>query len=166
MFASRVAGYSNNKKWFMQDTINISCPVSTERINENVTRVAAFYVIIITIIAIWFNSYIIIFLLAADFAFRAFTNGNASVIKFLSKQTAHLLNIPQKPTDAAPKKFAAGVGMAFCTGIGCLLLLNAVTAASLVAGVLLFCALLEGAAGICLGCIVYTLFVLPFTKKL
>jgi hypothetical protein len=150
----------------MQTLIDISCPVSTARINENVARAAAFYVIAVATAGILLNSYIIIFLLAADFALRAFTNGNASPVKFLSKQTVKLLNIQARLTDAAPKKFAAGMGFVFCAAIASLLLAGLFTAAAVVAGVLFFCALLEGAAGICLGCIVYTLMVLPLTKKL
>ena len=149
----------------MQDSIAISCPVSVVRINENVARTAAFYIIAVATAGVWLNSYIIILLLAADFALRAFTNGNASPIKILSKQTAKFLNIPEKMVDAAPKKFAAGMGLAFCAAIAGLLLANLFTAALVMAGMLLFCALLEGAAGICLGCIVYSFIVLPFTKK-
>ncbi len=149
----------------MQEAISINCPVSAERINENAARIAAFYVIIITAAALWFNSYIIIMLLAIDFALRAFTQGKASPLKFLSRQTVQLLKIKNKPTDAAPKKFAAGVGMVFCLAIACMQILNYLTAATAIGGVLLFCAVLEGAAGICLGCIVYTLVILPFNKQ-
>ena len=148
----------------MQDTLNISCPVSAERINENVARVAAFFAMVIAAAGVALNSYIIIIALAIDFALRAFTQGKASPIKFLSKQVVQLLKIKEKPADAAPKKFAAGVGMVFCISIACMLLFNYFLAAAVIAGLLIFCALLEGAAGICLGCIVYTLIVLPFLK--
>lgn len=149
----------------MQEAININCSVSAERINENAARTAAFFTVIITVAGIWFDSYILIILLGADFAIRAFTKGKASPLRFLSRQTVQLLRIREKPTDAAPKKFAAGVGMIFCIAIVCMQLLTYFTTAAVVAGILLFCAILEGAGGICLGCIVYTFMVLPFTQK-
>lgn len=149
----------------MQDALSISCPVSAERINENAARAAAFFVIITTVTGIVLNSYTILLVLAADFALRAFTNGNASPVKFLARQTVSILNIPQKPVDAAPKKFAAGVGMVFCAAIAAFLLAGLSALAFVTTGVLFICAVLEGAAGICVGCIVYTMMVLPFIKN-
>jgi len=149
----------------MQDASNISCPVSAERINENTARTAALIAIVIASTGAWLNSYVLFILLAADFALRSFTNGNASPVRFLAKQIVQLLHIPNKPTDAAPKKFAAGVGFVFCLVIAIFQLAGLTTAAIVTAGVLLLCALLEGAAGICLGCIVYTFAVLPFIKN-
>jgi len=149
----------------MQDTINISCPVSAERINENAARAAAFFTIVIAAAGMLLNSYIIIILLASDFALRAFTQGKASPVKLLAKQVVQLLKIKEKSVDAAPKKFAAGVGMVFCLGIAAFQLAGLYIAANITGGVLLFCALLEGGAGICLGCIAYTLLIVPFNKQ-
>lgn len=149
----------------MAEITNITCPVSAERINENVARTAAAYVIILSITGIAADNYLLIALLCVDFAIRAFTKGYASPVRFMALQTVSLLNIKNKPVDAAPKKFAAGVGMVFCAAIAALLYAGLTTAAWVMGGILLICALLESAAGICVGCIVYTLLVLPFIKQ-
>lgn len=149
----------------MQDALSISCPVSAERINENVARTAAFIVIITTVASLVTGSYIPMVILAIDFALRAFTSGDISPVKLLSRQIVNLLNISPKPVDAAPKKFAAGVGMVFCAAIAVFQLSGLDMFAYITGGVLLICALLEGAAAICVGCIVYTMLVLPFIKN-
>lgn len=153
------------KNVMADSTLNISCPVSAERINENAARAAAFVVIAITAAGVAFNNYILFVLLALDFGLRAFASGNASPVRFLAKQIVQLLHIAPKPADAAPKKFAAGVGLVFSAAIAAFIFAGLTTAAFVTAGVLLFCALLEGAFGICLGCIVYTFTVLPFIKN-
>jgi hypothetical protein len=48
--------------------------------------------------------------------------------------------------------------------IATLFLLQLYTASMIVAGILVFLALLEFAFGICVGCILYTYFVLPMYK--
>lgn len=149
----------------MAEINSITCPVSAERINENVARTAAAYVILISVAAIMLDNYLLMALLGVDFALRAFTKGHASPVRFLALQTVSLLNIKNKPVDAAPKKFAAGVGMVFCAAIAALLFAGLLTAAWVTGAILLLCAILESAAGICIGCIVYTLLVVPFTKQ-
>src|ERR1700722_6519262 len=128
----------------MSQRIVVSCPISPDRINENVARTAAFFVISFALPGLYLRNPFIFALLAIDFALRAFTNGNYSLIKFGSKQIVNILEIKQKPADAAPKKFAAGLGVFFSLLIGALLLLGLSLAANITGAVLLFCAVLEG----------------------
>ncbi|MCC7467168.1 MAG: DUF4395 family protein, partial [Saprospiraceae bacterium] len=58
---------------------------------------------------------------------------------------------------AAPKKFAAGIGMVFAFAIAGSLFLQWTWTAGILSGVLLFCALLESALSYCVGCVVYAL---------
>ncbi|MEI7812678.1 MAG: DUF4395 domain-containing protein [Ignavibacteria bacterium] len=141
----------------MSATINIVCPVSEKRVDENVVRVAAVFTIIITAISIFTKSWIIALILAYDFGARAFTNGDFSIIRQLSKLTTGLLKTTPKPTDLAPKKFAAGTGFIFSLVIATFLIFNESVLAGITGGILIFCALLESVFSICLGCIVYSL---------
>ncbi len=141
-----------------------TCPISSEKVNENIIRTIAIQVVILTVISIVFNNYIISLLLTLDFSLRAFNSGKFSLLKLISKQVVTSINIKVKPIDAAPKKFAAALGFFFSLVIAVLQILNLLFTAKLVGFVLIFCALLEGVAGICLGCIVYTYFVLPLRK--
>jgi hypothetical protein len=149
----------------MKKKFNIICPVSPDRVNENSTRVAAFFTIIITVIGLYFNSYIIFFLMALDFALRAFSDGKWSVIRNLSIHIVNLLKIKTKLIDASPKKFAAGMGMTFCLAIGLLIIFDLNLSSIIVGCVLIAAALLEGGFNFCLGCTIYTLFVQPFISK-
>ena len=149
----------------MKQTFDVTCPVSDTIINENVARAAAFFVILFTSIGVYYNSYIIIGLLAIDFGIRAFTSGNFSPIRAGAKFVVKILSIQHKPVDGAPKKFAAGLGMAFCILIACFQFFNYIFAAQLVGAILIFCALLEGVIGFCIGCIVYSWIIFPWTKK-
>ena len=141
---------------------SVSCPVSSEKINESVARIAAFITIIVTMIGVWFKLPVLLIVLGADFALRAFTNGSYSPVKYTSRQLFKLSWLTEKISDAAPKTFAAGLGFVFSLSIGILQLTQNYVAADAVAGILLFCAALEAFAGYCLGCVVYTFLVLPF----
>lgn len=53
--------------------MELSCPVSAERVNENVVRIIAFMVAVIAIACVVFSNYWAIVFLIFDFALRAFT---------------------------------------------------------------------------------------------
>jgi hypothetical protein len=139
----------------------ISCPVSGEKINESVARVASFLVTIIVTIVVLFKAPYMLILLGTDFALRAFTNGTYSPIKYLAKQLYRYSGLSEKKGDAAPKKFAAAIGFIFSFSIAALQLAQYFILADVVAGVLVFCAALEAFAGFCVGCVIYT-YIQPF----
>lgn len=145
---------------------DLTCPVSEERVDENATRVGAFLVIIISIISLVSQWYSISFLLAIDFALRAFTDGTYSPVKQLAKNIAIVISLPKKPIDAAPKKFAAGVGLVFAASIGLAQAAGYILTSYGIGAVLLLCAALESFIGYCVGCVVYTYIVLPIKNKL
>jgi hypothetical protein len=142
----------------------LSCPVSPDRVNETVVRTVAVLVLACTCCVLYFQLPMGALLLAIDFTVRAFTNGRLSPLRQVALLIAQTLQLPAKPIDAAPKKFAAGVGIVFSTIIALFLLLNWIMAAYTAGAILLVCAFLEGAFGICVGCIVYSYIVLPVLK--
>ncbi|MEZ4926006.1 MAG: DUF4395 domain-containing protein [Saprospiraceae bacterium] len=147
-----------------QKSSTASCPISPDRVNENVARITAFYVILISLLGFITNSAIVFLLLGIDFAIRSFSSGESSPIRFLAKLSARMLNVPAKLTDAAPKKFAAGVGLVFAFVIGLALYAGFPTAAFIAGAILLVCAGLEGFFGFCVGCVVYAKLIAPFLK--
>jgi uncharacterized membrane protein HdeD (DUF308 family) len=150
----------------MRNLIYIICPVSDRKTDENVARIASVLTVIITIVALAANSYLILFLLAADFAFRSFTAGTGSLLKILSGQIAGILYFRNKKhTNAAPKKFAALLGMTFSLLAGLFLVVQLPVAAFITASILVFCALLEGIFGYCLGCLVYSVLTASANKQ-
>lgn len=140
------------------------CPVSEERTNEQVTRLNAFFGIILVIAGFVFNTVFFFVLLLADFYIRAFTKAKFSPIGYLSHSMVNALNLNKKSIDKAPKIFAARLGFLMTLAITVLFLLQFNTAAIVVGGILVFFAALEFALAICMGCIMYTYIVLPFYK--
>jgi hypothetical protein len=67
--------------------------------------------------------------------------------------------------NVAPKKFAAALGFLVAGSIVLFQLLGLVLAAEIAGVVLIFCAVLETAFGVCLGCYAYTYLVIPFLGK-
>ena len=144
---------------------NIICPISDQRVNEQVTRFNAMFAIVTVILAFVFNSVYLFVFLMADFFIRVFTSMKFSPISYASHSLNNSLNFPVKMIDKAPKIFAARLGFLMSTAIGGLFMLNLKLASLIVASLLTFFAGLEFFFAICIGCMIYTYLVLPFYKK-
>ena len=138
--------------------MELSCPVSAEYVNENVVRVIAFSVAAVGICCMITSNYWAMLFLVIDFFTRAFTSGRFSLLKTIGSKLVHLFSFKLKPTDLAPKKFAALLGFTFCCTITAAFLLNSKTAALVLTAVLIIFALLESLCAICIGCYVYTIW--------
>jgi len=134
---------------------NIQCPVDFVLMNENKARLTAFFVLVLAVVFLITGLWIIVAFLVIDFLLRANNWGKYSLLAILSEAVIKQLRIRNKPTDRAPKKFAAGVGLVFTTGILILTLLHLSTLTIIVTIVLLFFAFLESFIGFCAGCYVY-----------
>lgn len=144
--------------------MELSCPISAERVNENVVRIIAFIVAAIAIICVVFSNYWAIVFLMFDFALRAFTIGKFSLLKFIAIKIADGLSLSPKMKDLAPKKFAATLGFGFCLLITAVFLFDFYHAALIFTSVMIVFALLESLFAICVGCYIYS-FLQIFTKK-
>ncbi|MFW5821959.1 MAG: DUF4395 domain-containing protein, partial [Tangfeifania sp.] len=141
---------------------HLVCPISEEKINEQVTRINALLTVLLVAAGFIFQSVLFFIFLLADFYIRAFTQLKYSPISFLSAKLANALNLDKKPIAKAQKIFAARLGFVMTLAISILLYFNLTTAAIVVGGILVFFATLEFALAICVGCIIYTYLVLPF----
>lgn len=137
------------------------CPISNEKVNERLTRLNAFFTILLVAAGFIFNSVLFPLLLLVDFFIRAFANSRYSPLSYASSGLADLLQLRKIPIDKAPKIFAARMGFVMTLVIAVLFILGFYTASMVVAGILVFFATLEFAFGICVGCYIYTYFVLP-----
>ncbi len=140
------------------------CPVSNEKVNEQITRLNAILGILLVIAAFAFHSVLFLVILSADFFIRAFTGLKFSPISFASHWLTNTLKLGEKSIDKAPKIFAARMGFLMTVAISILLISGATTGALIVGGILVFLAFLEFALAICVGCIIYTYLILPFYK--
>ena len=149
----------------METYPHVICPVSSDSINENAARINAFFTVAIVGLALYLNNYFISLILGFDFSLRTFSSGLYSPLRFMAKQLTSLLRLGMKPINARPKRFAAGVGMVFSLLIASFQILDLSLYANIAAVFFIFFALLEGGLGFCMGCYIYTYFVLPFKSK-
>ena len=145
---------------------NLVCPISDQRVNEQVTRFNALFAIVIVALAFVLNSAFLFAFLMADFFIRAFTEIKFSPIGFASYNLNNVLSLQVKMIDKAPKIFAARLGFIMSAVIAILFVFDLTFLAMIVAGVLIFFASLEFIFAICVGCMIYTYLVLPFYKKM
>lgn len=144
---------------------NIFCPISEERINEQVPRITALLVMVTVILALAFNSLLIMAFLVADFYIRAFTKLKFSPLSCVGYWITRLLKLPAKAIDKAPKIFAARMGFVMSLAVAVLFAVHLTIASSIVAGILVFFAGLEFSIAFCAGCTIYTYMVLPFYRN-
>jgi hypothetical protein len=137
------------------------CPISFQRVNENVVRSTALMIALLGILYIVTASPYIILLLSVDFYIRAFTTLKYSPLSWLSTQINHWLNLPVIMTDKAKKVFSARIGFLFTLAILIFYFLHPLSSL-VVTAILISFALLESLLNICVGCMVYTYFVFPF----
>lgn len=135
---------------------NVQCPVDFVPMNENKARLTALFVLLLGTIFLFTNWWVVMAFLLIDFLLRANNQGKYSLLAILSDVIINQFKIKNKPTDRAPKRFAAGVGLVFTLGILILTLLGLDTAALVVTLVLLLFAFLESFVGFCAGCYVYS----------
>jgi len=144
---------------------NLVCPISDQRVNEQVTRFNALFAIGIIVLAFVMNSAMLFVFLMADFFMRAFTEIKFSPLNYVSHYLSNALNLPVKLIDKAPKVFAARLGFLMTTLISGFFIFNLKLVSIVVAGMLIFFASLEFLFAICVGCMIYTYVILPFYKK-
>ena len=135
-----------------------SCPVSFIKIDANIVRINAFYILVLFSLYLFsMNKFIILFLLT-DFAIRLFVSKNYSPLYFLSSRTKELLHVRTKLEDNAPKTLATYFGFLFLSLILLFDLLHVETLFYATSGMLLVCLFLELAFDYCLGCKIYYLY--------
>ena len=144
--------------------IDLICPVSKEKTNERLTRLNAFFVVLLAFSSFVFNTSAFLLILLFDFFIRAFTQGKYSPLCMVSRALLKLLNLTEIKIDKAPKIFAARMGFLMTFISTLFFFLNFSIAAIVVAGILVFFATLEFALGVCVGCMIYTYLILPFNK--
>ena len=141
------------------------CPISDERINEHVTRFNALFTVLLVAGGLIFKSVILLVFLMVDFYIRAFTRLKISPVAYVSISLTNFFNLGKKEIGKAQKIFAARLGFLMTLIITIFFIVHFDVAAMIFSGILLLFAFLESAFGICVGCMIYSYFVLPFYSK-
>jgi hypothetical protein len=136
-----------------------SCPISFELLDEQVVRLVAFQVVILTAIAVWSGTPWLPCVLAVDFGLRSLGKGALSPLARLAALVSSLAGLAEKPVNAGPKYFAAKIGALMALVIAMAFAADWHATAAIFSGILIFCALLESCFCYCVGCQFYRLWV-------
>lgn len=133
--------------------------------DAGVIRLIAAQVLLLSIMALWSDSQIIMGFLVVDFAIRAFTY-SMSPLKWSAQKLSKGLGSMPRPIFLPPKRFAALMGFIFSTSWLLFLLLSWPVATLTIGITLIVAASLEAFFEICLGCYVYNWVVSPLMHRL
>lgn len=133
------------------------CPVDQGRVNARITRINAFFTLLLAVSYIITSDVWLMVVLAADFVLRIMLEGRLSPLTHVSRAVVALLNLDQQMINSAPKRFAAKIGLLFAAGIGVLHFFGSLELSLVFAGILSFFALLEFVFEFCVACKIYTL---------
>lgn len=122
--------------------------------DERVARVIAAQVVVMISLSL-VSPFIPLVILLLDFTLRVFFAGRGSAFRWLACRVVSLLPGKPKPTDVAPKRFAALLGFLFSALILSLHLLDLHAIAYALSLLLLVLATLEATIALCVGCIIY-----------
>jgi len=145
-----------------------ACPISYESVDHNASRVTCILTIValaaISAMAVLFEGFagtalVLSAALTLDYAIRAWTR-IPSPMQRLARWFARVVGIPEKRSDAAPKRFACRIGFFFALGTVAVMPLSPKMAA-VIAGTLLLFNVLDGVFDFCVGCWMYSTFLLP-----
>jgi 4-hydroxybenzoate polyprenyltransferase len=134
----------------------IDCPIDLVSVNENRVKLVALLVLGFAIAYLFTGWWGIIVFLVADFGLRSFNLGKYSPLFIVAGTLVKIFGIGNKPTDQAPKRFAARMGFAFTLVISVFAFLQLTTLVIILGIALCFFAFLESFLGICVGCYVYS----------
>ncbi|MBE0417659.1 MAG: DUF4395 domain-containing protein [Coriobacteriia bacterium] len=135
--------------------MSTSCPINHTVVDSNAVRIVALFVVGIVAVFLLTGSPLVVLALTPDFLIRAAGRPRWSPLARVAMSIVRLLELAPRPIDSAPKRFAAGIGVAFTAAAGLLTLAGLGPAAAAVAAILLVCAALESLLGFCVGCRVH-----------
>lgn len=138
--------------------------ITRNYVNGNVVRLVALQVIIVTLLALFYHYSFLLIILALDFAFRSFAH-LPSPLALTGKAVSLALGQKAKPVFAPPKRFAATIGFVLSLAASAFLFTGFEGIAYSIGGVLVFCAFLESAFNVCVGCYLYDWLVAPLVNK-
>ncbi len=130
-----------------------SCPISGEMIDERAARIVGVFVMFLAVGYLLMGSVAWLLLLSFDFYARIY-RCNWSMFRWLAMQVRQRYFAPSM-VDAAPKMFAARLGLIMSVVATLLHGMGWMGSAQVVMVFLLSAAMLESVLGFCLGCWAY-----------
>ena len=141
---------------------NIVCPVSTEKIDSNVSRLSVFTLVVLMAFFLTDGNPLWLCFVVFDYFLRATGYGQYSILTVGYSKITERIGITPKYIGKSQKVFASRLGW-LCALCGLLLSLGGyTTAANTVIIMLASLATLDSVFNFCVGCLIYNYLVLPF----
>jgi uncharacterized membrane protein len=142
----------------------IICPISTEKIDSNISRLTVFLnVVLMAGFLITLNP-IFILIVSIDYFIRAALDVKFSPIRLVAYRAINTLSLKKKPINLAQKTFASRLGFLCAITSFVLILLGYNTASLVVVGILISLSIMDSVFNFCVGCLIYNYLVYPFYK--
>lgn len=132
-----------------------SCPISTKRVDSNMARIISFQVALFTIIFLITQVSLFALVILFDFLIRALRLSSFSPFEIIGNFVLKGWGIAPKLCDESPKRFALYLGLVTSLFIVVFYFAGFTTFATVIAVILLICALLETLFDFCIGCKLY-----------
>jgi len=132
-----------------------TCPISTKRVDTNMVRIISLQVVVFTLVLIFTQNSFFALILLFDFAVRTLRKTEWSPFHTLGKLVLNRWGGEAKLCDESPKRFALYLGLIIALFLALFYLAGSVQIATVIATVLLACALLETLFDFCIGCKIY-----------
>ena len=132
-----------------------SCPISTRRVDSNMVRVISFQVALFAMIFLVSQESFFALVLVFDFFMRAIRQSSFSPFQIIGTFVLKGWGIAPKLCDESPKRFALYMGLVTSLFIVIFYVAGFTTVATVLAVILLICALLETLFDFCIGCKLY-----------
>ncbi len=132
-----------------------TCPISARRVDSNMVRVISAQVALLTIFFLVTGEVFFVVVIVYDFAMRAVRQVNLSPFYFIGNCFLKTFAIEPKLSDESPKRFALFLGLTISTFILLTYILHLSVLGTVIAVLLIICALLETLFDFCIGCKIY-----------
>ena len=140
---------------------SIICPISTRRIDSNVSRITIFLNVTLMVAFLLTSNPIYITIVTLDYFVRAAIDVRYSPFRFLASGSVQTLGLKNQPIDLAPKTFASRLGF-LCALVSAAFILTGYPVASMsVAALLMILSALDSIFNFCVGCLIYHHIVYP-----
>lgn len=154
----------NNQIKIHDMNANALCPISINKIDENVARLNGTFTVVLLALFVITQNIVPIAILFIDFLLRGAELGKYSPLAISSKFLLNLFKVKKHPINAGPKIFAARIGVIFSFGILVTSAFQFSTFSLILTAIFGLCAFLEAAFSFCVACQIYP-FVYKFTYQ-
>ena len=135
--------------------MSYSCPLNFEKVDSSASRLSSFIVALLVVSYLFTSVEYILYFLVLDFLIKLFLDKQYSLISITALYIRKLFKIEEKFADGGAKRLAGIFGLLFTSLLVGTHFLGLESFIFIIAGIFLFCSLLDVFFNFCLGCQIY-----------